>query len=426
MKTAFIFKAVLHNIRHRWGVFVISVLAIATAFTFLSAVGNITFGLASTAVNSSLSYPLIIGPEGSSDTQLVMSTIFNIDKPQGTLDYKIYEKLKEDKRVTAAFPIARADSYMGIPITGVNSDFINDISKSFVLKQDGVDQENVLSDEDLHRAVLGFKIAQRYGLKTGDQFVGSHGHVGDENAHSHADFSYQVAAIMNPVHGPEDFSIYINFKAVWKIHERHGEEAEEYEEHEGHEGHEGHEDHPVQGKVSAVLVKTVNPVATSELEREYSTGSGSTATDVAKTVRRIVQYMNKAESAAGFFSYGTLLIVLAMVFVTILMAISERKKEMALMRTLGIGKMSISFTVMIETMLVTMLGVLAGIIAGHFMLWYFKPLIDFNLGINLEPFFFAEVELQGIIITLISGQILALLAMFRIYNMNLIEEVARD
>ncbi|HRZ78832.1 MAG TPA: ABC transporter permease, partial [bacterium] len=253
-----------------------------------------------------------------------------------------------------------------------------------------------------------------------------------------------IAAVMAPVNGPEDFSIYVNYKAVWKIHEHHGEHEAEH----GHEAEHENEDHKgcanyelhhgaqkeesehgaenEHGTLSAVLVKTVNPIATAELEREYSSGSGSSATDVGKTVRRIVQYMNKAESAAGLFSYATLLIVLAMVFVTILMAVNERKKEMALMRTLGIGRMAISMTVMIETVLVTIAGILSGILIGHGVLWYLKPLIDFSLGIDIEPFIFTSVEIKGIAITLITGQILAFFAMIRIYNMNIIEEVARD
>jgi len=432
MRAAFILKAVLHNMRHRCAAVTVSIISIACAFAFLSAIGNVTFGLAATAVNSSLSFPLVIGPEGSSDTQLVMSTVFNIDKPKGTLEYSVFEELIKDKRITSAFPVARADSYMGIPITGVNSDFIKEKSNGFINLKKGFVSDDIFPESDLHRAVIGFKIAERYGLTVDDKFAGSHGHVGDENAHGHDDFQYYVAGIMNPVNGPEDFSIYVNFKAVWKIHEHHGEhtehkhEAEHEAEHEHHEGCEHSNEGSSHETLSAILVKTVNPVATSELEREYSSRSGTSATDVGKTVRKLVQYMNKAETAAGFFSYGTLLIVLAMVFVTMVMAINERKKEMALMRTLGIGKFPISLTIMLESMIITVAGVVAGVAAGHFVLWYFKPLIDFNFGISLEPFFVTKVEIQGILVTLVSGQILSLVAMLRIYNMNLVEEVAKD
>jgi putative ABC transport system permease protein len=429
MRAAFILKAVMHNMKHRCSAVVISIISIACAFAFLSAIGNVTFGLATTAVNSSLSFPLVIGPEGSSDTQLVMSTVFNIDKPKGTLEYSVFEELIKDKRVASAFPVARADSYMGIPITGVTSDFIKEKSNGFIKLKEGFVSDDIFPESDLHRAVIGFKIAERYGLTIDDKFAGSHGHVGDENAHGHDDFQYFVAGIMNPVNGPEDFSIYVNLRAVWKIHEKGDEHDDHNADNEHHEHHEGC-DHGTDGEahetLSAILVKTVNPVATSELEREYSSRSGTSATDVAKTVRRVVQYMNKAETAAGFFSYGTLMIVLAMVFVTMVMAINERKKEMALMRTLGIGKLPISLTVMIESMIITVAGVLAGVVLGHFALWYLKPLIDFNLGISLEPFFVTKVEIQGILVTLVSGQIISIIAMLRIYNMNLVEEVARD
>lgn len=453
MKSGFILKAVMHNLRHRKGAFLISVFAIACAFTFLSAVGSVTFGLAASAVNSSLKYPLIVGPEGSSDTQLVMSSIFSIDKPRAKVSYKVYEELKKDPRVVEAYPMARADSIKGVPIIGTNDEFIRDVNEGFLQFKEGLDPDHIFDEKDMFRAVVGYKISEKYGLKLGSKFVGSHGSVGDPGAHVHDEFTYTVVAVMKSVQGPEDFLVYASVPSVWKIHDHdddhhheHGDhkDGDHHEDEHGHDHKDGdhHEDEhghdhdkknefedPMDlktGQLSAILVKTQNPVATSELEREYSTRDGSTATDTGKTIRRIVQYMNKAENVAGMFSYGTLFIVLVMVFVTILMSINERKKEMALMRTLGIGRRSISMMVMIETMITTFLGVLLGVVIGHLVLWYFKPLIDMNLGINLEPFIFTSIEVQGIFLTLIAGQLLALLGMLRIYRMNLIEEVARD
>jgi len=411
MKSGFILKAVMHNLKHRKGAFLISVFAIACAFTFLSAVGSVTFGLAASAVNSALKFPLIVGPEGSSDTQLVMSTIFAVDKPAGKFKWDILEELKKDKRVVKAFPLCRADSLKGVPMIGVNNDFLNYVNMGYLDVKEGIDTENIFSETDVFRAVFGYKAAEMFGMKAGTVFTGSHGAVGDESARAHDEEAYTVAAILNPINGPEDFLIYVSTKSVWQIHEAETENL------------------PMDVKtneLSAVLVKTVNPVATSQLEGEYSSRDGCTAVDTGKTIRRVVQYMNKAENIAGLFSYGTLLIVLVMVFVTILMSINERKKEMALMRTLGISRRSISLMVMIETMIITIMGVALGVVVGHFVLLYFKPLIDMNLGINLEPFIFTSIEVQGIFLTLIAGQLLALLGMLRIYRMNLIEEVARD
>lgn len=414
MKYIFILKAVFHSIKHRKLSVLLSIVAISAAFAFLAAIGCVSFGLAATAVNSSLSFPLVVGPAGASDTTLVMSTLFNIDKPAGTLDYEIAEKLAKDERVSAVFPIARSDSYMGIPITGVESAYINEISSGFEANESALKEDDIFGEAGRNCVVIGSKVAARYEIKTGDTFFGSHGSVGDEDSELH-DFEYRVCAVLKAVNGPEDFAIFTDLKSVWKIHEH------------GHHHHEnGEESEHAEGKITAVLVKTKNPVFTSALEREYSENGLTSAADTAKTVRKLLTYMNKAEKAAGFFSYGTLFLVLTMVFVTILTSINERKREMALMRTLGIGRLPVSLMIFAESLFVSLAGIVAGTVFGHALLAVFKSWIDFELGINLEPFFFTGVEIRGIILAIVAGIVLSFAAMGKIYRMNLIEEIAKE
>ena len=441
MKYAFILKAVFHSISHRKFSVFTSIFAISAAFAFLAAIGCVSFGLAATAVNSSLAFPLIVGPAGASDTTLVMSTLFNTDKPAGTLDYEVAEKLEKDERVSAVFPIARSDSYMGIPITGVESSYINEIARGFSGIGKDIEAHDIFGENGRKCAVLGAKTAARYEMKVGETFFGSHGSVGDEDAHMH-DFEYTVCAVMKAVNGPEDFAIFTNLRSVWEIHKHghhhhHHEEAEDEEheheeaeeEHEHHHHHEAEHDeheHSPEGKITAVLVKTKNPVFTAALEREYSENGFTSATDTGRTVRKLLTYMNKAEKATGFFSYGTLFLVMIMVFVTILTSIGERKREMALMRTLGIGKLPISLMIFLELLFISVSGITLGILGGHALLVFCKPAIDFELGINLEPFFFTEIEFRGALYTLIAGVALSFAAMTKIYRMNLVEEIAKE
>ena len=173
-------------------------------------------------------------------------------------------------------------------------------------------------------------------------------------------------------------------------------------------------------------MKTKNPVFTAALEREYSENGLTSATDTGRTVRKLMSYMNKAEEAAGFFSYGTLFLVLIMVFVTIMTSINERKREMALMRTLGIGKLPISLMIFLELFFISVFGIVVGTLGGHLLLAFCKPALDFELGINLEPFFFTGIELHGAAWTMIAAFVLSLAAMGKIYRMNLTEEIARE
>ncbi|MBO7126799.1 ABC transporter permease [bacterium] len=464
MKYIFILKAVLHSISHRKFSVFTSIFAISAAFAFLAAIGCVSFGLAATAVNSSLAFPLVVGPAGASDTTLVMSTLFNTDKPAGTLDYEFAGKLASDERVSAVFPVARSDSYMGVPITGVESAYINEISKGFWDIDPMIDAKDIFGGKNSDCAVIGAKAAMRYDLSVWDTFFGSHGTVSDEDAHVH-DFKYKVCAILKPLNGPEDFAIFTSLKSVWEIHghghhHHHHEDAEDEEhdhghheaEHEEHEHHHeaeheehghheaeheehGHhhehehadaEEHASEGKITAVLVKTKNPVFTAALEREYSENGFTSATDTGRTVRKLMSYMNKAEEAAGFFSYGTLFLVMILVFVTILTSINERKREMALMRTLGIGKLPVSLMIFLEMFFISVSGIVIGTVGGHLLLAFFKPALDFELGINLEPFFFTGIEIRGMLYTIITGVLLSLAAMGKIYKMNLVDEIAKE
>lgn len=452
MKYIFILKAVLHSISHRKFSVFTSIFAISAAFAFLAAIGCVSFGLAATAVNSSLAFPLVVGPAGASDTTLVMSTLFNTDKPAGTLDYEFAGKLASDERVSVVFPVARSDSYMGVPITGVESAYINEISKGFWDIDPMIDARDIFGGKNSDCAVIGAKAAMRYDMSVWDTFFGSHGTVGDEDAHVH-DFKYKVCAILKPLNGPEDFAIFTSLESVWEIHKHghhhhHHEDAEDEEHDHGHheaehEEHEHHHEtaemhcvhdmcveagnkHHAERKITAVLVKTKNPVFTAALEREYSENGFTSATDTGRTVRKLMSYMNKAEEAAGFFSYGTLFLVMILVFVTILTSINERKREMALMRTLGIGKLPVSLMIFLEMFFISVSGIVIGTVGGHLLLAFCKPAIDFELGINLEPFFFTEIEFSGTIYTLTAGVLLSLAAMVKIYRMNLVEEIAKE
>ncbi len=439
MKYIFILKAVLHSISHRKFSVFTSIFAISAAFAFLAAIGCVSFGLAATAVNSSLAFPLVVGPAGASDTTLVMSTLFNTDKPAGTLDYEFAGKLASDERVSAVFPVARSDSYQGVPITGVESAYINEIAKGFSEIGNDIEAHDIFGKNGRNCAVIGSKVAARYEMKAGDTFFGSHGSVGDEDSGLH-DFEYKVCAVMKSVNGPEDFAIFTSLKSVWEIH-RHGhhrhhghEDAEDEEhdhghheaEHEEHKHHHEHGEESADGKITAVLVKTKNPVFTAALEREYSENGFTSATDTGRTVRKLMSYMNKAEEAAGFFSYGTLFLVMILVFVTILTSINERKREMALMRTLGIGKLPVSLMIFLEMFFISVSGIVIGTVGGHLLLAFCKPAIDFELGINLEPFFFTGIETRGMLYTIITGVLLSLAAMVKIYRMNLVEEIAKE
>lgn len=486
-------------LRNRGIATVLSVVAIALSLFMLIVVGSATFSIARAATDSSVKYPLIIGPDGSSGVRLLLSSLLYLDSPHGLLDVGVVEQLESEPGVIAAIPIARADNYMTAPIVGTTQEFIDSLGVpmvDWIGKGEGKPQPKKMLDEaSLVNTIVGFRAANRTGLRLGDSFVGMHGMTGEASAHEHKEMSYRVVAILSPTNSPQDDAIFSHYKSVWLIHNRHlanglqkhfygaGEEdgidheCDESDEHHAEEHGEHHaEEHDEKdemvllhykkeddaaglkdaaavlqkvrhslkdnkkaqkftlakdkfmlttGKLSAILIQTSSPAVTGRLERKYTSAHGTIAVDTGRTLKRLISYMNKAESSVSYFNYLMLFSVLMLIFVTLIMSLRERKKELALLRSIGVGKKVISMMIMSETLMLVIFGVAVGVVAGHAMLWYIKPYLDLALGTNIEPFMISNMEINGVISTLLSGVVLSLIMSYSVYRMNLVEEIAK-
>lgn len=392
----------------------VSVLSIALSVLIVVAVGQINFAVKKTAVEGSIRYPLLVGPEGASAVQLVFSTIFHADKPVGTIPFSVYEKLLGDKRALAAYPIAMADSVESYPIVGTNEAFLFDLGVGAA--------SGALDLSAQENAVLGNEVAKRTGLGLGDAFRGTHGMVGGEDAHEHAEITYRVVGILAKTDGPEDGAAYTSYQTVWKMHTHHGEERGV----EGH-GHQGKDKyHLGEGRLTAVLVRTANPVYTAMLEREATQHSGTQGVDTGRAIRRMVEYLNKGERAIELFGAVTLAVAVMMILVTLVMSLSARRKELALMRSLGVARLTIASIIMVESLVITVGGAALGVVLGHLGVWWSEHLIKRALGVAVEPWTWTAMEGTAVLTALAAGQLLALVSLVWTYRMNLIEEIARD
>ena len=178
-------------------------------------------------------YDMIVGPAGSS-TQLAMNTMFFTDKPLGTISYEYYEKLQSDMRVNAAVPFTMGDSYNGAKIVGTIPLFLDG-------KELGAGE---MFDEKFE-CVIGSAVANKYGLRLGDELITSHGL--SEGGHSHEANPLKVVGILYQTNTSYDNVIFTGVETVWATHDHR---AEEHEEGEGHDEHEEH------GEICAILVKS--------------------------------------------------------------------------------------------------------------------------------------------------------------------------
>ena len=70
-------------------------------------------------------YEIIVGPKGSS-LQLTLSTVYQVGLPIQNMPLKVYDLLKNDKRVRLAIPYVFGDNYKNFRITGTVSELFSE------------------------------------------------------------------------------------------------------------------------------------------------------------------------------------------------------------------------------------------------------------------------------------------------------------
>lgn len=382
----------------------VSIAAIALSLFLVVGVAEINFAVKKAAVEGAIRYPLIVGPEGSSAVQLIFSTIFHADKPVGTIPAAVLDELRADHRVIAAHPIAVADAVGAYPIVGTDTAYLASLGASAAA--------GAIDLSRPENAVLGAEAARRTDLRLGNVFSGSHGPMGGEDADVHTELQYKVAGILAATGGPEDAAVYTSFQTVWLMHgEAHGD----------------HDKYDLErGRLTAILVRTGNPAFAAELEREITLKPGTLAVDTGRTVRRVVDYLNKGERVVEIMGGLSLVIAVALIFVTLVMSIHERRKELALLRCLGVPRFTISLVIMIEALVIAAAGAGVGVIGGHLAIFWAEVPINAALGVAVEPWGWTRLETAAVLVALIASQLLAAASLIWTYRMRLVEEVARD
>ena len=305
---------------------------------------NISTQVSEGIVNTAAKYDIIIGPSGSA-TQLAMNTMFFTDKPLGTIPYALIDELNASGLVSEAIPFSMGDSYNAAPIVGTDARLLADKAL-----KDGAMFEAPLE------AVVGYDVAKASGLRPGDEIISSHGLSADGAAH--AEHPLKVTGILARTDTAYDNAVFTPVSTVWALHDHGHEEEEEHEHEEEEEGHE-HEDeahgeahhHAEAGQICAVLVRSTGFNAYSQLMSAYGGDSGYLAINPNTVLREVMDNVDLSRRIVYILCAVILVMNLFVVSVIALLNMVDSRREIALMRLIGIGMGKINRLYLIQNAL---------------------------------------------------------------------------
>ena len=332
----------LKNLWIKKGKFLLSALSVTLSAGVALLAYNISMQVKEGIVNTAGYYDIIIGPAGSS-TQLAMNTMFFTDSPLGTISYEYVEELKKNPEVNAAVPFTMGDSFNAARIIGTEPALL-----------DGKDLREGTMFAQTFDAVVGSEVARQYGLKVGQQIVTSHGL--SSRGTEHAASPLNVTGILEKTHTAYDNAVFTSVETVWAVHGDH-EEGEEEEEHHDEDEEEGEEHHAEEGQVCAILVRTKSFNAYYSVSGYYSQNAGLLVINPATVLREVLNNVDTSSQIVYLLCGVILVMNLLVIWVITLMNLYDARREISLMRLIGVSMKKISLLYLIQNALAGLLSV---------------------------------------------------------------------
>ena len=184
-------------------------------------------------------------------------------------------------------------------------------------------------------------------MSVGDEIYTSHGisETGD-TGHEHKE-SYKVIGILRKTNTAYDNVVFINIADVWHVH-GHVEETE-------------HNDEKHHGDVTAILLKTKNPNFQSMVSSELNEMPGIQAVNPTTVIRDVMENIDLSKQIVYILCFVIGIMAFLIIYIIALLNMHDAKKDIKLMRLLGISKGKINAILVIQNLIISITSVILSI-----------------------------------------------------------------
>ena len=350
---------------------------------------------------------MVVGAKGS-PLQLILSSVYHIDNPNGNISLKEVEKLQKNPMVKSSIPLSFGDTYNGFRIVGTSYDY----PKLYQAKL----KEGRLWTKALE-VVVGSAAAEINNLKIGDSFHGSHGLI--EGGEVHYQFSYEVVGILEPSNSTIDKLILTNTESIWKVHNHDSDthvcnDPDHHHEHEEKEG----------AMITALLVKFKSPVAFIQLPRKVNETTNLQAAVPSFEINRLINLLGFGAQTINMIAIIIMIVSGLSIFISLFNSLKKRRYELALMRVHGASRWQLVKLVLLEGILLSIFGTILGVIISRLSLFAMTFLID--TGFTSIHFKLISEELWLFPVSLFIGLLASLIPTIQTYNINIPKTLSNE
>jgi putative ABC transport system permease protein len=358
----------------------LTVFAIALSVCLLLAVERVRTEARASFANTISGTDLIVGARSGS-VNLLLYSVFRIGNATNNIRWESFEQFAKHRQVKWAIPISLGDSHRGYRVMGTSPAYFEHYRYART-QQLQLSSGRAFAD-DPFEVVLGAEVAQALNYQLDQELVLAHG-VATISLVKHDDKPFKVVGILKRTGTPVDRTLHISLAGMEALHVdwQNGMPARGAAKVSTEQAR-AMELQPKQ--ITAFLLGLNSKIATFSLQREINEFRGEPLLAILPGValQELWSLMGTAEKALFVVSLFVVLTGLIGMLTAILTSLNERRREMAILRSVGARPWHIASLLIVEAFALALAGVLLGLLLLYLGIAGAQGYVQANYGLYL-------------------------------------------
>ncbi|VXC83052.1 putative ABC transport system permease protein [Pseudomonas sp. 8Z] len=373
-------RIALASLANRRFTALLTVFAIALSVCLLLAVERVRTEARASFANTISGTDLIVGARSGS-VNLLLYSVFRIGNATNNIRWDSFEHFANHRQVKWAIPISLGDSHRGYRVMGTSTAYFEHYryARTQPLK---LAKGRPFAD-DPFEVVLGAEVASALGYDLGQKIVLAHG-VSTISLVKHEDKPFTVVGILERTGTPVDRTLHISLAGMEALHI------------DWQNGMPARGDARISAdqaramdlqpkQITAFMLGLNSKIATFSLQREINEFRGEPLLAILPGValQELWSLMGTAEQALFVVSLFVVLTGLIGMLTAILTSLNERRREMAILRSVGARPWHIASLLVLEAFALALAGVAFGLALLYLGIASAQGFVQANYGLYL-------------------------------------------
>lgn len=411
-----LFKLAIRSLKHRSFSTMATIFSIVLSLMLLLSVERVRRSVEDSFTQTISGVDLIVGARTGS-LQLVLYSVFNIGQATNNISYQNYEKIKNRPEIEWTIPYSLGDGHKGYRVVATNNNFFQYYK---FRSQQNIEFATGHQFDGYFDVVLGAEVAEALNYHIDDKIVLVHGSTTGDSFQSHDDKPFKVVGIMKPTGTAIDRSLYISLEGMEAIH---------IDWQTGAAPEKGHEikvtdiksEMLVPKTITSFFLKSKSKIQILKLQREITNEDSEALLAVIPGVvlSELWRSLSQIEFVLKLISALVMIVGLIGMMIALITSLNERRREMAILRSIGAGLSHIVQLVIYEVVILTGFSIFMSVVLKIAFEILFSGLLQKKWGLFLTAPMFSMTDISLLTLTFVLGLIFSIGPMIIFKNKSL-------